>query len=922
MCAKHENAASEESGHKSSRQPIWADALNAVSDIICLLDADGRITQCSKSMSEMLGANETDIIGRHCWEVMHGTDKPIENCPFQKMLGSGKREKLTLPAGDKWFEVTVDPIYREGEFVGAAHVMKDITEQKHWERALQESEAQLSAVFNHAPIIIILVDSKSRIRRINQAAVKFSHMEPDNLLQDGPGRVLRCVNALKNPDGCGATENCQNCILRNTLLGALQTGQPHRNVEATLAVLNHEHSHDIKVKTSAAPVDVGGEKMIIACIEDITEQKLAEEHLSRSEEKFAKAFRRTPLIMSISNLKDGEFIEVNDSFLRCLEYEPGEVIGKTSIELGILDTKTRAILVNDLKTKGRIEDRPIVVRTKSGRLLDCLFFGESIILEGEPKLLAIVRDITEQKKALEELAESQSLLAEAQHIAHLGSWRWNAAENEVHWSDEVYNIFGLSKDEFTPSFEGHMKYIPPEEAEEYRRTVEASLRGGKPFEYEFHIVRPDGELCTAWVRGNVKVNENGKPIGMYGTVQDITERKKAEQERRMLESQMQHAQKLESLGVLAGGIAHDFNNLLMAVLGNADLALRDTPETSPAYLNLTEIRKAAVRAAELTAQMLAYSGKGRFVVKPISLNEVVTEMEHLLDVSISKRIVRRLELADDLPAIDADASQIRQVVMNLITNASEAIGDKSGFISITTGVMQADKKYLDSAYINHNLEPGRYVFLEIADTGCGMDGQTISKLFDPFFTTKFTGRGLGMAAVLGIVRGHKGAIKVESKPGKGSRFRVIFPISTRPAETTAQAAIFEPSWKGSGTILLAEDEESVRTVAAMLLERIGFKVIPVSNGRQAADTFRKHKDEIDAVMLDMTMSGISGQETVRLLRKIRKNIKVILTSGYNEQDAIARFAGERLAAFVQKPYELKNLAEVMQKVLGRKKRKN
>ena len=262
---------------------------------------------------------------------------------------------------------------------------------------------------------------------------------------------------------------------------------------------------------------------------------------------------------------------------------------------------------------------------------------------------------------------------------------------------------------------------------------------------------------------------------MFGTIQDITERKVAEAERQRLEQQILHTQKLESLGVLAGGIAHDFNNILMAVIGHAGLARLRLPPESPVVENLRQIEQAASRAADLAKQMLAYSGKGKFVVEPVDLNRLAEEMEHMLRVSVSKKAILRFNFARPLPAVDADATQLRQVIMNLVINASEAIGERSGVIAVSTGCMNCTREYLQELWLDEQLPEGLYVTLEIADTGCGMDRETLARIFDPFFTTKFTGRGLGMAAVLGIVRGHRGAIKVYSEPGGARPSRSSFP---------------------------------------------------------------------------------------------------------------------------------------------------
>jgi signal transduction histidine kinase/CheY-like chemotaxis protein len=393
---------------------------------------------------------------------------------------------------------------------------------------------------------------------------------------------------------------------------------------------------------------------------------------------------------------------------------------------------------------------------------------------------------------------------------------------------------------------------------------------------------------------------------------ELAERKIAEEERLKLEKQLLHTQKLESLGVLAGGIAHDFNNILTSIIGNADLALMRINSTSPAVENLHRIELAATRAADLSKQMLAYSGKGKFVIEHIDLNKLLEEMLNMVEVSISKKAALRLNLTRPLPAVEADATQVRQVVMNLIINASEALGDQNGTITITTGCQECDQDYLDSIWPNGSIAAGQYVVLDVADNGCGMAKETVAKIFDPFFTTKFTGRGLGMAAVYGIIKGHKGAIKVYSEPDKGSLFKILLPACALQAD--ADVDVVPPvAWKGSGTVLLVDDEEFVRSVGSEMLHELGYTVITASDGHEALDTF-KNRTDIDLVILDLTMPRLDGEQTFYGLRKIKADVKIIMSSGYNEQDVTQRFVGKGLAGFVQKPYKLSVLRDALIKV--------
>jgi CheY-like chemotaxis protein len=310
--------------------------------------------------------------------------------------------------------------------------------------------------------------------------------------------------------------------------------------------------------------------------------------------------------------------------------------------------------------------------------------------------------------------------------------------------------------------------------------------------------------------------------------------------------------------------------------------------------------------------MLAYSGKGKFVVENLDLNNLLKDMLHMLEVSISKKAVLRFNLHDPLPAVEADATQLRQIIMNLVINASEAIGEKSGVIAITTGCMDCDRSYLKDVWLDENLIDGLYVYLEIADTGCGMDKETLAKLFDPFFTTKFTGRGLGMAAVLGIVRGHKGAIKVYSEPKKGTTFKVLLPASTRPAEIFNHDSHVD-EWLGTGTVLLVDDEETVRGIGKEMLQELGFITITANDGREAVEVYKTIPD-ITYVILDLTMPHMDGEQCFRELRKINPDVKVIMSSGYNQQEVTQKFVGKGLAGFIQKPYKMSVLRQVIMEI--------
>ncbi len=439
--------------------------------------------------------------------------------------------------------------------------------------------------------------------------------------------------------------------------------------------------------------------------------------------------------------------------------------------------------------------------------------------------------------------------------------------------------------------------------------IEEKLRTSGRWQGELIHTHRDGTHLRVLSRWALRTSRDGQPAGYLEINTDITEK-------RRIEEQLRHTQKLESLGVLAGGVAHDFNNLLTGILGNASLALDDVPSHHPNRILLEEVMKAAERAADLTRQLLAYAGKGRFVMRTVDLSLLVREISGLVQASVPKTVHLRQQLGERLPGIDADPGQLQQIVMNLVINGAEAIGPEGGTVLIRTSIQPVDEHYIETmSSAGELLSPGDYISLEVHDTGCGMSEETISRIFDPFFSTKFAGRGLGLSAVLGIVRGHKGALKVYSQPGQGTTFKVLFPASEN--RVSEQTSSFPGSLAGTGTVLVVDDEELVRQTAKHTLERYGYRAVTAEDGSSAIDVYRQNAGGIVLVLLDLTMPGVSGEEALRQLQGINAKVRVLLSSGYNEVEAVQRFAGKGLAGFIQKPYTAATLAEKVKEVLNR-----
>jgi len=478
------------------------------------------------------------------------------------------------------------------------------------------------------------------------------------------------------------------------------------------------------------------------------------------------------------------------------------------------------------------------------------------------------------------------------------------------------NLLGLERDYLISK--PVTRFIVKEDQDLYYLHRKQLLETQAPQVCELRMLRKGGAPFWARIEAMVAQSSNDDAPLFWTTVSDITERKRAEEERLEMVQGLQQTQKLESLGLLAGGVAHDFNNLLMAILGHADLAMQEVPPMSPVRERIQEIIQASRRAAGLCLQMLAYVGKGQSELKRVELPALVEEMTHLLKTSISKKAILNLNFEQGLPPIQADANQIRQIVMNLIINASEAIGERGGVITVSIGARESDLEYLRKTCLKNDLPAGLYVYLEVSDTGCGMDEETQQRIFVPFFTTKFTGRGLGLAAALGMVRTHNGALRLQSAPGKGTTFTVLFPAALPVreevrAETTGTSAA---AWTGSGTVLLVDDEATVRDVVRTMIEHLGFSVLTAADGRQALDLYRERGGEITLVVLDMTMPHMDGVETFGELRRINPEARVILSSGYSEEDVVSQLAGKGLSGFIHKPYTLENLRAAISLVIS------
>jgi PAS domain S-box-containing protein len=508
------------------------------------------------------------------------------------------------------------------------------------------------------------------------------------------------------------------------------------------------------------------------------------------------------------------------------------------------------LLLNKLLKTGRPQTCELRLLRKDGRPFWVRLEAVVAPDKGEARDCRVVMsDITELKRTEEDLRESERRLIYAERLAHVGHWHWDVKADELSWSEEVFRIFGQRSDR-TPSFDGFLRSVVQQDRERVQDAIKECLAGKREASVEFQIVRPDGDVRTVTCISERLLNADGSPTRIFGAFQDVTDARRVQKESFA-------RQKLESVGTLASGIAHDFNNLLGATLAQADLALDEYLAGSSPEGELKSIRNTAILGAEIVRQLMTYAGKESEVVGLVDVSQVAMEMVELLKVSVSKHTALKADLRRNLPAIRGSAGQIRQIVMNLVMNASEALGDRDGVIHLTTSRVAVDR----AAAISKGVAEGDYLSLEVIDTGRGIPLETQPRVFEPFFTTKSPGHGLGLAVVQGITRDLGGAIHLASEPGKGTTIEVLLPCartaSIEPKEATADS---KSNPLQGATVLVVEDEDLLRQAVVMMLRKNGLGVVETSDGTAALETIRTDTRSIDILFLDLTLPGCGPQK--------------------------------------------------------------
>ncbi len=802
--------------------------------------------------------------------------------------------QLPHPNGEaSWFEYAYNPVRDEaGTVVAVVLAGRDITARRRAEAERQQMDARYRAIVDGTSDGLFILDVEGdgaarvfRVALINRAFSRMSGLDPERVAGKRVEQIFR---------GAVLENACNRYAAAIASGGTITYEEP--------LIVNQPRWVAV---TMTALFEPGGRcYRIVGSARDITERRRSQETVERLARIIESA---SDAVVSADT--EGHIVYWNPAAEHIYGYPAAEVLGNHFRMLMPEDesdesvARWEAVLAGDTTSVRRVRRRH-----KAGHIID-LDISLFPLRDLEGKVIgtaSVATDVTDKLRYERELLERAADLEAVFASSTEGIILFKPDLRIQSFNDAARKLIRRLHGGYMQVADSALQWVSETEHPAFIRNFEMAL-GGRSFTFSREVTPPGETLWWEFTFGPVRMAD-GTTRGVALGIRDITARKRTDET-------LLQAQKAESLAVLAGGIAHDFNNLLVGILGNAGLALAELAPTSPARPTIEAIETAGQRAAELARQMLAYSGRGRFVVQNVDLNSLVEEMAHLLRVSIGKGVRLNYQFERDLPPVEGDATQLRQVVMNLVVNASDAIGDAEGVVSITTRVIEASRQLLAETYLSPSLRPGPYVAIDVADTGSGMDAETLSRIFDPFFTTKFTGRGLGLAAVLGIMRGHRGAIKVESEPGRGTTFRLLFPAA-RADEAPAPRAPAQLAWRGSGTVLLVDDEPSVRAVTARALRSFGFDVLEAADGLEGVETFETNRENIVCTLLDITMPRMGGEEALHAIRRIDPAARVLLMSGFSEDEATGRFAGLGITGFVQKPYELSALRAAMQEALA------
>ncbi len=854
---------------------------------------DWPIVDCNESACKMNGYTREELIGKSIYLLDPIQETPEGRAAYLNAVRQG--EILHFESTHRHRDGHVFPIEVSNSimtFQGRELVLgidRDITERKRSEAALRESEQRFHRLFSGSPDALMLLDpsydpNNWLVVDCNERACEMNGYTREEL-------VGKSIAFLHAPDA--EAEDCAAYLERIRHEGVLHFETSHQ----------HRDGHVFPIETSTSMITFEGHELILGVDHDITEKRRVEKALRETQLRYRAAVEQSNDGIGIADL-EGRYIMVNHALCKMTGYTEEEMLGMRVSDL--VPKTTTLKLFKQILNNEDLNYRETELLRKDGTTFVAHITGSAIEVGNTRYMQGIVRDVTDRKRAEQQISDALEYIRTIFDASPIGIITFKESGEVLSANNAATTILGGTIDQL---LEQNFRTVKSMERSGLQAAAISALSSCREADVEVHHVSTFGK--DLWLSAHFIPFSHQAQIQLLLLLSDITERKQVEEA-------LRHAQKLESIGTLAGGIAHDFNNLLNAMLGQSTLAMGKLASGSPARYHLEKSIQAADRAADLTRQLLAYSGRGKFVTETIDLNRIVEENAQLLKVSVPKTVHVISDLDSSNPRIHGDGGQIQQVIMNLIINASEAMGSNPGRITVRTDHMELrenDTSY--SRYTNDPLPAGKYALLRVEDSGGGMSSETLGRIFDPFFSTKFTGRGLGLAAVLGIIRGHKGGVRIESEVGKGTTFEIIFPLLDDVATPEKQEMKEGVLLNGAGKkVLVIDDEESVVELLTDVFTDAKFTVLQTMNPIEGIELYRKHQQDISIVILDYSMPDMDGKAAFEELAKINRDVKVLLCSGYTEEEMQSGFGEIRPAGFIKKPYRPSTLLARVAKIIS------
>ncbi|MCE5263269.1 MAG: PAS domain S-box protein [Deltaproteobacteria bacterium] len=865
----------------------YRELVQNANSIILRMDGSGNIIFFNEFAERFFGFSVAEVLGRNVVGTivspkdLSGRDleamiRDIKDHP--DLYEDNENENMCKDGTRVWVHWTNKVMKSRERGVEILCVGQDITDRRRTEMELRESDARFRSLIEGTPEAIY-VHADGKFLYLNQSAANFFGVKD--------ARELLGTSLLERLPPQLHAMVCERIRILY---------EEHRSAPAIEQTMIRLDGSEISVEVNSAPIRYGDRDAAVTFARDITERRRMDQALRESEETFRKAFYTSPDSININRLSDGMYVSVNEGFTRVTGYSEAEAIGRTSIELNIwANPEDRRKLLEGLKNGGEVNNLDATFRMKNGQIRYGLMSATVIVLQGFPHILSITRDITDRKMKEERIRESTELISAIFEHVQAGIFLIDSANHRIVNANRMAaEMCGAAKEEMVGKT--CHRYICPADAEscpitDCGQTVDKSERV---------LLTTDGK--------EIPVLKTAVPVRIAGRDYLLESFIDIRQEKR-LASQLLQAQKMEAIGTLAGGIAHDFNNMLMGIQGIASLMMLELNPTHPQYERLKLIEDQVKSGADLTRQLLGFARGGRYEVKPTDINEIIRKSSAMFGRT-RKEIAIRRKFEKEIWTLEVDQGQMEQVFLNLYVNAWQAMPAGGAIYLETQNVV------LDATDHPDLPKPGRYVKISVGDSGTGMDAKTIDRIFDPFFTTKGIGKGtgLGLAMVYGIIKGHGGVIDVKSESGRGTTFEIFLPASEKAV--VEEKALPVKILGGTETILLVDDEKMVLEVSREMLESLGYRVFVTGSGQEAVAVFMEKKDQIDLVILDMIMPGISGGETFDRLREIEPGIAVLFCSGYSVNHRVQEILDRGCRGFLQKPFSLEILSNRVREALS------